>query len=255
MFSNRIVNSARFLKMSPSAQNLYFHLGMRADDDGIVEAFPILQMLGSAEDDFKVLVVKGFLKPLNEDLVTFILDWSEHNLIRADRKVNSIYKDLLLQIVPEAELLDPKPRADTGVLPRQLDTGRPVDANWTAQVKLGKVKVSKDKSIQLATHSVAVEEPLNEIIEAFRVVNPAIDRYFGNTTQRSSVRSLLKILGKEQLLKIIAFLPKSNGSPYAPTITTPYQLETKLAQLKSWKDRKLAERQTEDDSRPTITKI
>jgi len=164
MFSQRIANSARFLKMSHSAQNLYFHFGMRADDDGIVEAFPIMQMLGAAEDDFKVLVAKGFIVPLNEDLVTYILDWKEHNLIRADRKVNSIYKDLLLRIVPEADLISPKPRADTGVPTGKASSGRPLDAtndtcgrpmdsvdvqcppmDGIGKDRLGKVRRGKDK--------------------------------------------------------------------------------------------------------------
>ncbi len=147
MFSQRITNSARFLKMSPSAQNLYFHLGMKADDDGVVEAFPIMQMLGSAEDDFKVLVVKGFLKPLNEDLVSFIMDWNEHNLIRPDRKVDSIYKNLLIQIVPEAKLLEARPRADTSKKTaenKDISIGRPLDVQWTAQVRLGKVSLGKE---------------------------------------------------------------------------------------------------------------
>lgn len=39
MFSRSVVESARFLKMPVSSQNLYFHLVMNADDDGIVEAY------------------------------------------------------------------------------------------------------------------------------------------------------------------------------------------------------------------------
>ncbi len=43
MFSNRIANSAKFLQMPAESQLLYFHLVLRADDDGIVEAYPILK--------------------------------------------------------------------------------------------------------------------------------------------------------------------------------------------------------------------
>src|SRR3990167_5504202 len=121
MFSQRITNSARFLKMPIDAQCLYFHLCLRADDDGVVEAFPTMRLLGSNEDNLKVLATKNFVKVLNEDLVTYVLDWNEHNLIRADRKVNSIYKNLLLQIVPEIELIEPKPRADTGKITGQKE--------------------------------------------------------------------------------------------------------------------------------------
>jgi hypothetical protein len=137
MFSKTITSSARFLKMPVDSQNLYFHLGMNADDDGVVEAFSIMRAVGSNEDNLKVLASRNFVKILNEDLVTFITDWREHNLIRADRKVNSIHRKLLLQIVPEIELIKQKPRADTGK-PTGEPSGRPMDAEWTAQVRLGK---------------------------------------------------------------------------------------------------------------------
>lgn len=139
MFSNRITNSARFIKMPLSSQALYFHLGLHADDDGVVEAFSIMRQTGAVEDDLRILVAKGFVSVLNDDLVTYITDWNENNKIRADRKVDSIYKDLLLKIMPTAELKQSKPRADTGKV-----TGRPMDNQWTAQVRLGKDRLGKD---------------------------------------------------------------------------------------------------------------
>lgn len=141
MFSNAIVASARFIKMPASTQSLYFHLGMNADDDGIVEAYTIMRTVGASEDDLKILMAKGFIQVLNDDLVSFIKDWTEHNLIRADRKVDSKYKDLLLSIVPEAKLIEAHPRADTGKC-----TGRPMDS--VSKDKLREVKVSKEKRIK-----------------------------------------------------------------------------------------------------------
>lgn len=66
--------------MPIDSQVLYFHLGLRADDDGIVEAYPVMKLLGNTEDNLKVLVAKEFVKILNDDLVSFIIDWTEHNL-------------------------------------------------------------------------------------------------------------------------------------------------------------------------------
>lgn len=142
MFNLKIVDSARFLKMPVSSQLLYFHLGMRADDDGVVEGFNVLRMTGLNEDDLKILVTKGYVQVLNEDLVSFITDWREHNLIRADRKVDSLYKDLLLKVIPQVELTEPKKRAD---LKRNEENGRPQD-NQTAdkgQHRLGKDSIGK----------------------------------------------------------------------------------------------------------------
>ena len=56
--------------MPVSTQALYFHLGLRADDDGVVEAYPVMTTIGASEDDLKILVAKQFVTVLNEDLVT-----------------------------------------------------------------------------------------------------------------------------------------------------------------------------------------
>lgn len=59
MFANAIVGSARFLRMGQSARLLYYDLGMRADDDGIVEAFTVMRETSASEDDLKLLAAKG----------------------------------------------------------------------------------------------------------------------------------------------------------------------------------------------------
>jgi len=95
MFAKSIVESARFLKMPVSSQNLYFHLGMNADDDGIVEAYAVMNLVKAHEDDLRVLFSKGFIRILNEDLVSYIEDWREQNKIRPDRKKDSIYNNVI----------------------------------------------------------------------------------------------------------------------------------------------------------------
>lgn len=143
MFSKRVVGSAKFLKMPISTQCLYFHLGLNADDDGIVEAYTTIKQIGATEDDLKVLVAKGFCKVLNEDLVTYITDWRENNKLRADRKIDSIYKDLLLQMVPDADVQQARRRADLKPL---AEGGRPADVQGTSlgPHRLGKDRLGKD---------------------------------------------------------------------------------------------------------------
>lgn len=144
MFSKRVVGSARFLKMPISTQCLYFHLGLNADDDGIVEAYTTIKQIGATEDDLKVLVAKGFCKVLNEDLVTYITDWRENNKLRADRKIDSIYKDLLLQMVPDADVQQARRRSDIKPLE---EGGRPADVQWTSigRHRLGEVRIGEDR--------------------------------------------------------------------------------------------------------------
>ena len=140
MISKKIVESAKFIKMPATSQNLYFHLVLNADDDGIVEGFPVLNLIRANEDDLRVLVSKGFVQILNEDLVSYIVDWREQNTLRPDRKVDSLYKDLLLQINPDVELLEMKERSDTK---GKRKSGRSKDGPWTAQYK-----VIEDKTIE-----------------------------------------------------------------------------------------------------------
>lgn len=120
MFSKRLTQSAKFLKMPISCQALYFHLGIHADDDGVVEAYNVIRATGCTEDDLRVLVTKGYVRVLNDDLVTYINDWRENNSIRADRKIDSIYKDLLIAMVPDVKLVESRQRAD--VKSKVIDT-------------------------------------------------------------------------------------------------------------------------------------
>lgn len=92
MFSPDIVESDAFLDMSPSTQALYFHLGMRADDDGFVNPKMVMRLIGSTEDELKVLLVKRFLLKFESGVVV-IKHWLIHNLIRADLYKETLYTD------------------------------------------------------------------------------------------------------------------------------------------------------------------
>ena len=147
MFSLKILNSGKFLKMPLDTQNLYFHLALRADDDGVVEAYSVMRAIGSPEDNLKVLDSKGFIKILNEDLVAYITDWNEHNNIRADRKIDSIYQNLLIEILPDVELIEPKQRADRPKNKNGTSLGQPKDGVGKDRIdkdRIGKVKKGKD---------------------------------------------------------------------------------------------------------------
>jgi len=72
------------------------------------------------------------------------------------------------------------------------------------------------------------------IIDLFKEVNPSYSRLFAIPPQRKAVERLLSVHGFEKLSAMIAFLPKSNATKYAPTITTPVQFEAKLGELIAW---------------------
>ncbi len=101
--------------MPATSRLLYYDLGMDADDDGFVEAFSVMRKTGANDDDLRVLVSKGFVKILNEDLVSYILDWKINNQIRKDRYHESIYRDLMAEPC-DVLLLDGNQMEPTGLL-------------------------------------------------------------------------------------------------------------------------------------------
>lgn len=101
MFSLDIVDTDIFLDMPPTTQNLYFHLGMRADDDGFVAApKKIAKLCNSTPDDIKILVAKGYIIPF-DDGVVLVTDWMINNQIRKDRYTETRFKEHLNSIESE----------------------------------------------------------------------------------------------------------------------------------------------------------
>ena len=93
MFTMKIVDSDAFLDMPLSTQCLYFHLNMRADDDGFIgNPKKIMRMIGASEDDLKILLAKRFLLVF-EDSVVVIKHWWMHNTLAKDRYHETSYTD------------------------------------------------------------------------------------------------------------------------------------------------------------------
>ena len=93
MFAKTIIDSDAFLDMPLSAQALYFHLSMRADDDGFINnPKKIQRMVGASDDDCKLLVMKRFIIAFESGVIV-IKHWRIHNYIQKDRYIPTIYKD------------------------------------------------------------------------------------------------------------------------------------------------------------------
>lgn len=93
MFSKTIIDSDAFLDMSLSTQALYFHLSMRADDDGFVNnPKKIQRMIGAGDDELKMLIAKKFIIPF-ESGICVIKHWRIHNYIQKDRYKETVYKE------------------------------------------------------------------------------------------------------------------------------------------------------------------
>jgi len=95
MFAKTIIDSDAFLDMPQSAQLLYFHLSMRADDDGFINnPKSIIRNIKCSEDDFQMLSSKKFII-LFESGVVVIKHWKINNYIAKDRYRETKYKNEL----------------------------------------------------------------------------------------------------------------------------------------------------------------
>ena len=98
MLSSQIIGSDAFLDLPLTAQALYMHLNINADDDGFINSPKRVQrMIGASESDLNLLYEKRFLLRF-ESGAAVIKHWFINNTIRNDRKKGTVYTDELAQL-------------------------------------------------------------------------------------------------------------------------------------------------------------
>lgn len=100
MFSPSVVGSDAFLDMGATARELYFELGIYADDDDFISPKKIMRMTGASDDDLKVLIGKKFVIPFDTGVVV-VRHWKTNNLIRKDWYRETIYKNEKSQLASD----------------------------------------------------------------------------------------------------------------------------------------------------------
>ena len=156
MFAQTIIGSDAFLDMPLSTQALYFHLSMRADDEGFLNnAKTIIRLVGAKEDDLSVLIAKRFIIPFETGIVV-IKHWKIHNYIQKDRLKPTVYDE-------EKALLTTTKNKGYSLVGHDLDTKRIQDGyKVDTQDSIGKVRLGKVK--------------LGEISVGNKKATPAIDK-------------------------------------------------------------------------------
>jgi hypothetical protein len=86
--------------------------------------------------------------------------------------------------------------------------------------------------------STGTEKAINTLIRFFKEVNPSYKTFFANRTQRGALKRLLKEIGREELECVLNTLAQTNAMQYAPVITTPLELEKKIAHLSAFIQKK-----------------
>lgn len=156
MFSLAVVDTDAFLEMPLSSQALYFHLGMRADDDGFVSNAKRIKMLvGASDDDLKLLVAKRFLLTFKSGVVA-IKHWKISNYIQKDRYRPTLYKEekATLWQKPDGAYTDHPAEGAKPCLPPAQNPENPDDSTVFEDVSaldtscihsIGKVRLGKER--------------------------------------------------------------------------------------------------------------
>ena len=152
MFAKTIIDSDAFLDMSASAQALYFHLGMRADDDGFVNnPKKIQRIINASDDDLKILFAKRFIIGFETGVIV-IKHWKMHNYIQRDRYKPTVYQDEKARLFTKDNKSYTEKQGYISDV-STLDTVCIQDASsLDTQVRLGKDSVVKDSKSTAGVH-------------------------------------------------------------------------------------------------------
>ncbi len=141
MFAKTIIDSDAFLDMPLSTQALYFHLSMRADDEGFINnPKKIQRMIGASEDDLKVLIAKKFIIPFESGIVV-IKHWKIHNYIRGDRIKETVYAE-------EMAMLTTKDNGAYTLIVSDKCQSNDSQVTDKCPHRLGKVSIGKDRLVK-----------------------------------------------------------------------------------------------------------
>ena len=158
MFTQKIIDSDAFLDMPLSTQALYFHLNMRADDDGFINnPKKIVRMIGASEDDFKVLIAKNFIMQFDSGIIV-VKHWKMHNYIAKDRYKPTVYAD-------EKAMLETK---ENGAYTLCIQDVYKLDT----QVSRGKSKIGEDRQVEASAdvYGIGNEDDTQDASNSFSFV-------------------------------------------------------------------------------------
>ena len=145
MFTKKIVDSDAFLDMPLSSQALYFHLSMRADDEGFINnPKKIQRMIGASDDDMKVLVAKRFILVFDSGIIV-IKHWRMHNYIQSDRFHPTDYREERSQLmVKDNKSYSLIKNAETVEIPTMYPECIQDASKMDTEIRLDKNRLDKD---------------------------------------------------------------------------------------------------------------
>ena len=146
MFTKKVTDDDNFMELSASAQALYLHLSMSADDDGFCNQISISMFKAHASvQDLQALLEKRYIYQFDNGVIV-IKHWRMANALRKDRYTPTAFQD-------ELSRLGVKDNGSYTWLPN----GCQVVASCLPQDRIGKDRLEED-----SIEEIIVEEKKTE---------------------------------------------------------------------------------------------
>ena len=98
MLTKKVTEDDNFLALSSSAQALYLHLSMSADDDGFCNQVSVAMFRAHASvQDLQALLERRFVYQFDSGVIV-IRHWRMANALRKDRYTETVFKEELRQL-------------------------------------------------------------------------------------------------------------------------------------------------------------
>ena len=209
MFSNAVIDNDNFLDMPLSTQALYFHLGMKADDDGFVGSpKKIARSVNCTEDDLKLLIAKGFVICFESGVIV-ITHWHENNVIRKERKKDTLFQKEKQQLTLENNnVYSPCLQLDTQMSPKC----HPTDNQMSAQYNIVDYSIIENNIENMSTPVDAQPRfDYQSVIDCFNSVCKSLPKVQKLTDKRrKAIKNASKLLGEMSFDDLFAKVEQSD---------------------------------------------
>lgn len=147
MFSMKVIDTDAFCEMPASAQNLYFQIGMRADDDGFYAGVKgLMAKIHASQDDLNVLLARRFLLDRGEG-VYVVKHWKMNNYLQSDRYTPTEYQEKKQGLYL---------KADGSYTTDPNKAEKPCIQNvYTGKVSIGKDSVDKSSEVKSSKEEIS----------------------------------------------------------------------------------------------------
>lgn len=211
MFTKSVTDDDHFMEMSSSAQALYLHLSMAADDDGFCNQVSASMFKAHASvSDLETLLKCRYIYQF-ENGVIVVKHWRMANALRKDRYTQTRFKEELSLLTLEANgayTVDDNVAEKSGynVVPKWLPDGCQEVAACLPQVRLGEDSVGKDR-LDISTGS---KEPVCRTSDVRRVIEAwndtgltQVTKITADTNRGRMLKARIRENGVDGVLKAI----------------------------------------------------